>query len=415
MANKVKVKRTYTSGVVPTTAELGPHEFAVNWADGIVYVKGPDGSIQSVTLGGSGTGSYTLPTATSSVLGGIKVGANLTITDGVLAATGGGGGTDSRFDLFLPPAPTSVTASAGNAQAVVSWTAPSGVIAQAPITDYSVQFQPSGGSWATFSDSVSTATSATVTGLTNGTAYQFRVAAVNGIGTGASSTASAAVTPTGAVTDPYFANVALLLPMNGTGATFTDSSPTATQKTITAVNATQSTAESVFGGKSGYFSGNGDYISFPDLGIGTGDFVIEMHLKSADTSSYRPIMSNINSGVGFALFLNYGGDGIILFQLGASQIVQSSGVDCSDNQWHYIAVSRSGSTVRLYVDGTLASTGTSSATLTSAVDTMVARDTSLPSSYNLTGYIDDLRITVGSARTYTGGTIAVPAAAIPTS
>ena len=56
MPNKVKVKRTYAAGVVPTTAELGPHEFAVNWADGIVYVKGPDGTIQSVTLGGSGSG-----------------------------------------------------------------------------------------------------------------------------------------------------------------------------------------------------------------------------------------------------------------------------------------------------------------------------------------------------------------------
>jgi hypothetical protein len=56
MPNKVKVKRTYTSGVVPTAAELGPHEFAVNWADGIVFVKGPDGTIQSVTLGGSGGG-----------------------------------------------------------------------------------------------------------------------------------------------------------------------------------------------------------------------------------------------------------------------------------------------------------------------------------------------------------------------
>ena len=56
MPNKVKVKRTYAAGVVPTTAELGPHEFAVNWADGIVYVKGPDGTIQSVTLGGSGGG-----------------------------------------------------------------------------------------------------------------------------------------------------------------------------------------------------------------------------------------------------------------------------------------------------------------------------------------------------------------------
>ena len=66
MPNKVKVKRTYAAGVVPTTAELAPHEFAVNWADGIVYVKGPDGTIQSVTLGGSGgSGSYIVEATTA--------------------------------------------------------------------------------------------------------------------------------------------------------------------------------------------------------------------------------------------------------------------------------------------------------------------------------------------------------------
>lgn len=36
-------------------------------------------------------GSYTLPTASESVLGGVKVGSGLSITDGVLAATGGSG------------------------------------------------------------------------------------------------------------------------------------------------------------------------------------------------------------------------------------------------------------------------------------------------------------------------------------
>jgi len=98
--------------------------------------------------------------------------------------------------FFLPPAPTSVTATAGNAQAVVSWTAPT-VLAQTPITDYIVQFSTNSGSnWTTFSDAVSTATSATITGLTNEVAHVFRVAGINGIGTGAYSTASAAVTPT---------------------------------------------------------------------------------------------------------------------------------------------------------------------------------------------------------------------------
>ena len=112
----------------------------------------------------------------------------------LVAAAGGGGGDDARWDYFKPAAPTSVTASGGNGQAAVSWTAPS-VLGQTPITDYVVQFQPSGGSWTPFSDGTSTSASATVTGLTNGTAYTFRVAAVNGIGQGAWSSASNSVTP----------------------------------------------------------------------------------------------------------------------------------------------------------------------------------------------------------------------------
>jgi len=103
---------------------------------------------------------------------------------------------DTRWSLFLPTAPTGPTATAENAQVTLSWTAPTGVISQAPITDYIVQYSSNSGStWTTFTDAVSTATSAVVTGLTNGTSYVFRVAAVNGVGTGAYSTASSAVTP----------------------------------------------------------------------------------------------------------------------------------------------------------------------------------------------------------------------------
>jgi hypothetical protein len=102
--------------------------------------------------GGGGGTSYTLPAATASELGGVKVGTGLSIANGVLSSTGGGGsGEDSLLrSLFVPPAPTNVTASAGNAQATVAWTAPTGVIAQAPVTAYVVQFQPSGGAWETY-------------------------------------------------------------------------------------------------------------------------------------------------------------------------------------------------------------------------------------------------------------------------
>jgi len=92
-----------------------------------------------------------------------------------------------------PDAPTSLTATSGDTQVSLSWTAPSdGGVA---ISDYIIEFRTGSDSFAAFSDGTSTATSATVTGLTNNVSYDFRVSAVNSVGTGpVSSTATA--TPT---------------------------------------------------------------------------------------------------------------------------------------------------------------------------------------------------------------------------
>ena len=84
----------------------------------------------------------------------------------------------------VPAAPTNVIGEPGNSQAVLSWTAPLDN-GGSPITDYVIQYSNTGSApWTTFPHSASTATSATVTGLTNGTSYVFRVAAVNAAGTG---------------------------------------------------------------------------------------------------------------------------------------------------------------------------------------------------------------------------------------
>ena len=93
-----------------------------------------------------------------------------------------------------PGAPTGVSATAGNGSASVSWTAPSS--GGSAITSYTVT--PYVGSSAQAPVTVSgspPATTATVTGLTNGTSYTFTVSATNGVGTGPASSPSNAVTP----------------------------------------------------------------------------------------------------------------------------------------------------------------------------------------------------------------------------
>jgi uncharacterized repeat protein (TIGR02543 family) len=90
----------------------------------------------------------------------------------------------------VPGSPTSVIAVAGNANADVSWTAPS-TDGGSPITSYVVT--SSGGQTCTATSSLI----CTVTGLTNGTAYTFTVQAVNSVGSSQASSASSAVTPLG--------------------------------------------------------------------------------------------------------------------------------------------------------------------------------------------------------------------------
>ena len=94
----------------------------------------------------------------------------------------------------VPGAPTAVTATAGQAAATVSWTAPA---TGGPVESYEVT--PYIGSTAQTSKTITgtpPSTSTTINGLTAGTAYTFKVRAGNVEGQGAFSAASNAVTPT---------------------------------------------------------------------------------------------------------------------------------------------------------------------------------------------------------------------------
>lgn len=91
--------------------------------------------------------------------------------------------------------PTSVSGTSGNGSVSLTWSAPSSV-GGSGILDYVIEYSSnSGATWATFADATSSATSATVTGLTNGTSYVFQVSASNNVGTGQQSAVSSGVIP----------------------------------------------------------------------------------------------------------------------------------------------------------------------------------------------------------------------------
>ena len=172
------------------TASAGNAEASVSWT-----VPAPNGgtAITGYTVTSS-PGSKTCTTATATcVVTGLTNGTAYTFT--VVATNNAGTGLPSSASNSVTPdvapaAPTAVTASAGNAEASVSWTAPAPNGGTA-ITGYTVTSSPG-------SKTCTTATtSCTVTGLTNGTAYTFTVSATNNAGTGLPSSASTSVTPSG--------------------------------------------------------------------------------------------------------------------------------------------------------------------------------------------------------------------------
>lgn len=89
----------------------------------------------------------------------------------------------------VPSAPQTPAASAGNASATVTWTAPAST-GGAAITQYDVTSSPGG---LTCSATPPT-TSCVVTGLTNGTSYSFDITATNSVGASAAATTNS-VTP----------------------------------------------------------------------------------------------------------------------------------------------------------------------------------------------------------------------------
>lgn len=202
----------------------------------------------------------------------------------------------------------------------------------------------------------------------------------------------------GGGSDPYFANVVLLMHFDGAdnSTTFTDSSSYA--RTISTFgNAKLVTAQKAFGTASGYFDGSGDYLTVPssvDWNFGTGDFTVETWVR------FNALPAASASLVG-----NYPGTWVLQYRPDQGNkiawyngsFVYSAAVTITTGVWYHFAVSRTGTSLRIFLDGVqTGSTITDSSNYSGTNELSIGRLGGIGQELN--GWEEDLRISKGVGR-----------------
>jgi hypothetical protein len=213
------------------------------------------------------------------------------------------------------------------------------------------------------------------------------------------------------------ANTSLLL--NYTNAGIIDNAMISNIETIGDVKI--STTQSKFGSSSLYFDGTGDYLKTPttsrnNFNFRTGDFTIEAWVYITAVGQYDLIMGTNTSAssTGWQIIYDYPTAGAWNLAFQMSSVYGFSFGSISLNNWIHIAATRSGTTVRTFVNGsqiTSSTTGGGSDINEPTGTLHIGQSAEVIAGRDFNGYIDDLRITTGYARytaTFTPPTSAHP-------
>lgn len=151
-----------------------------------------------------------------------------------------------------------------------------------------------------------------------------------------------------------------------------------------------------------YFDGTGDTLSIPSsliTALGTSDFTLEAWIYLSSNPTNCMVYSNGNWAANKWALQTNGGSAVnkVTFwvnNINANAATLTSSTTLTTSTWYHVAVTRSGSTFKLFINGTQEALTTSSASLDGSVTTTnyVGSDGVTASTY-FNGNIQDLRIT----------------------
>ena len=157
------------------------------------------------------------------------------------------------------------------------------------------------------------------------------------------------------------------------------------------------------------FDGTGDYLSVPnttDLRLGSSDFTVEAWVNFSNGAVSNGVIAalwdNTNNQRSWNFYFDRSGNNLYF----AGSTNGSSGnnsvsasIDIEDSNWYHVAASRSGSTIKLFVNGIESGSNTSVGTYydnTTDLVTIGAQNHDNPTNY-WKGFISNLRIVKGTA------------------
>jgi hypothetical protein len=203
--------------------------------------------------------------------------------------------------------------------------------------------------------------------------------------------------------DPYFMYNSLLLPGNGSNGaqnnTFLDGSTNNLAITRNG-NTTQGTFSPYGVNWSNYFNGTDAYLNIAQnaaFGFGTGDLTMECWVYPVAWNSAIDGFLSCMIGAGAASGIQISRDGVEygLNSSSANLITWTNAIQL--NTWTHLAVSRSGTTMRTFVNGVLDKTNTVSQDLTSSRACTVGRRLTDFAGYYMNGYVSNARVVKGAA------------------